>query len=150
MDILKQKITDHLKKYNLAISEFERNAGLGNSVVHKILDDKVKSPAIDTIIKIANSLDCPIDELYNRNQYLKKYLLKSSNGTEYSDDLFRSVCFHVLYFIKVHDLKKLSLEQMVLSVEEIYKYCLEKNLSNVDKDYADNFLGQNLLGIIIK
>lgn len=143
MDSLKKKIIGHLKKYNLAISEFERNAGLSNSVVHKILDDKVKNPAIETVLKIADTLDRSLDELFDRDKYLKKHLLQSNNGTEYTDDLFRSVCFHVLYFIQVNNLKKLSLEQVILSVEEIYKYCLESGLNTVDTGFADNFLKQN-------
>lgn len=145
MDKLKQKVIEHLKKNKLAISEFERNADLSNSVVHKILDSKAKSPTIETVLKIADALDCSLDELFDRDKYLKKYLLKSSDGTEFDDNLFRSVCFYVLYFIQVYDLKKLSLEQIVLSVEEIYKYCLEKNLNNIDKDFADDFLKQNII-----
>ena len=144
MDNLKQKIIGHLKKYNLAISEFERNAGLSNSIVHKLLDSKAKSPTIETILKIADALDCSLDELFDRNKYLKKYLLKSSNGTEYADVLFRSVCFHILYFIQVNNLKKLSLEQVVLSVEEIYKHCLEAGFNIVDIEFADKFLHQHL------
>ena len=75
MDNLKRKIIEYIQEYDIATSAFEKKAGVGNAVVNRILDDTVKNPGIETILKIADVLNCSLDELFNRNQSFKKHIL---------------------------------------------------------------------------
>ncbi|MCC2646630.1 MAG: hypothetical protein K0R02_695 [Rickettsiaceae bacterium] len=137
MKSLQKKIMDYISNNDLATSEFEKKAGVSGSVVYRILDNTIKNPSIDTILKIADALDCSLDELFNRHNYTKKQIFENNARTKFKSELFRSVCLHVLYYIDINRLENLNLEQVGLAIEEIYKHSIEKKINNIDIKYAD-------------
>jgi len=66
LEVLKQKISEYLIRENMNISRFERIADLPNHTIPRIFDDIITNPTIETILKIADALKCPIDELFDR------------------------------------------------------------------------------------
>lgn len=145
MDNLKRKIIEYIQEYNIATSAFEKKAGVGNAVVNRILDDKVKNPGIETILKIADVLNCSLDELFNRNQSFKKHILNIDTELPYNNELFRSICLYTVHFIELYRINHLTLQQVGLVIEEIYKHCLDRKLSLIDTKFADWFLKDHLL-----
>lgn len=144
MENFKRKINTYIRKYDLATSEFERMAGVSNAVVNKILDDQVKNPSIETILKIADVLDCSLDELFNRQKFLEKHDSVSKN-VKYDLELFRSVCFYVIYFLEVNRISCRNLSEVTEAVEEIYTYSVDGNIDRIDTGFADWFLKNNFI-----
>lgn len=141
MDYLKKRIVAYVTKYDMAISEFERKTDLGNAVVSRMLNGKVKNPSIDTVLKIASVLECSLDELFiNRaldNQTINKQVL-----VKYNIDLFRSICFYTIYFTTIHSekLKNLTFIQVINILQEIYEACQIRKLKVIDIKLAEQML----------
>lgn len=60
MESLYNKIKKICEDQNLTIMELEKRAGLGNGVIGKWRESK---PLIDSVIKVANALDVPLEKL---------------------------------------------------------------------------------------
>ena len=72
LDVFKKKIKAYLENTNTAKSKLEREANLTNSTIRNILNGKKKNPTIDTVIKIADVLDCSLDDLFDGKVKSKK------------------------------------------------------------------------------
>ena len=145
MEILKRKVEEYLQEFDIPISVFEKKIGVGGSVVSRILDNVVKNPSIDTISKIADTLNCSVDELLDRNRYvLKASVAKFTNF--YNNELFRSICLYVTNFIELHRISDLDTQKVEASIEKIYNRCIDHELNIVDTKEADWILKNNLLG----
>lgn len=66
IDIFRKRIEAYLKSTSMARSKLEREANLTNSTISYILNGNRKNPTIDTVIKIADVIGCPLDELFGR------------------------------------------------------------------------------------
>lgn len=144
MHNLKKKVTEYIREYDISTSQFEKIAGVSNAVVNRILDESVKNPSIETILKIADVLGCSLDELFDRNHY-KGHLTNQTEETHYDNELFRSICLHVVHFIEINRVDSITFNKVETVIEEIYKYCLDKSLVTVDIKFANWFLKNNLL-----
>ena len=73
MSTFKLKLKDYIDKNKINLSTFENKAGLKRNILYNILSDKSKNPSLENISKIADALDCSIDELFGRENYFKKF-----------------------------------------------------------------------------
>lgn len=145
MKNLKKKVIEYLDKFDLATSVFEKKIGIGSAVVSRILDDTVQNPSITTILKIADALDCSLDELFERKTHIHQKLSNEKNDIYYNNELFRSICLYVYYFVELHHLQHISFQKIELNIRKIYKICLDNKLNAVDIKEADWILRTNLL-----
>jgi transcriptional regulator with XRE-family HTH domain len=142
---LKEKITEYLEDYDTSIQAFERKAKLNRNSVYSIITDKSKNPNIETVLKIADALDCSLDELLERKNFLKKTTNGQLFRIQLKVPLFRSICTYLNDYIEQNQITGLNLGQLVDCIEEIYKYCLVQETENVDKHFATWYLKNNLL-----
>ena len=142
---LKEKITEYLEDYDTSIQAFERKAKLSRNSVYSILTDKSKNPNIDTVLKIADALDCSLDELLERKNFLKKTANDKLLKIQLNVPLFKSIYKYLCDYIEQEQLTGLNLGQIIDSIEEIYKYCLTQETESVDKHFAAWYLKNNLL-----
>ena len=126
--ILKKKILEHANKHRHSIRDLEHQAGLQSNAIRNILSDRSKNPTIDTVLKIANILECSVDELLGREGFIQMPNTAGKFDTNFDLSLFQSICNDVIY-----------------CVEEIYKYCLNTKSKIFDQNFAQWFLEQKLI-----
>jgi DNA-binding Xre family transcriptional regulator len=143
--ILKNKILEHASKHRHSIRDLEHQAGLQSNAIHNILSDRSKNPTIDTVLKIANILECSVDEMLGREGFVEKPNTAGKFDTTFDLCLFQSVCNYVMHFIEINNLGKLVLSDVIYCVEEIYKYCLNTKSKIFDQNFAQWFLEQKLI-----
>lgn len=143
--ILKNKILEHASKHRHSIRDLEHQAGLQSNAIHNILSDRSKNPTIDTVLKIANILECSVDEMLGREGFVEKPNTAGKFDTTFDLCLFQSVCNYVMQFIEINNLGKLVLSDVIYCVEEIYKYCLNTKSKIFDQNFAQWFLNQKLI-----
>lgn len=142
-DNLKTKITEYLEDQDTSIQAFERKANLSRNAVYSILTDKSKNPNIETVLKIADALNCSLDELYERKHFLKKHADEQLFKITLNCPLFTSVCDFIIDYLHKNNCQDLNLGQTIDAIQEIYKYCLAQNSLSVDKHFANWFLNNN-------
>lgn len=131
MNIFKQKIKTYLQSHEMPSAEFEKQAGLSNGTINKILEDKIQNPSINTTLKIAKALGCSLDELFNIDENINR------SEIFYNNELFRSICLYIVYVIEAQQISHLKLEQVIGLINEIYNHCMHHNLNMIDTKYAD-------------
>jgi transcriptional regulator with XRE-family HTH domain len=144
MKNLKQKVNDYKTKYNITTSELEKIVGLGNASISRILDNQVKNPSIETIIKIADCLQCSLDELLDRNTSLKDSHPFDDLNAVYYHELFKATVFYILGFIEMHKIATIRLNNIEYAIQEIYKHSLHNNASVLDIKFAQWFLEHHM------
>jgi transcriptional regulator with XRE-family HTH domain len=142
---LKVKIEKYLDDSASSVKAFERKARLNNNVVYSILTNKSKNPNMETVLKIADALNCSLDELFERKNFLTKYSNDELFKIKLNTPLFKSICVYVSDYLDKGQLTDLNLGQAIDFIEEIYKYCLDKQSNQIDKHFAEWFLKNNLL-----
>jgi transcriptional regulator with XRE-family HTH domain len=144
---LKIKITEYLENSDSSIQAFERKAKLSRNAVYSILTDKSKNPNIETILKIADVLNCSLDELFERKNLFKRYTDKQLFKTKLNIHLFKLICSYVNNYVEQNKINELSLGHLIETIEEIYKYCLSQKSDNIDEHFAEWFLKNNLFNM---
>lgn len=143
--ILKQKIQEYIDAQRYSIRELERQTGLGSNTIHNILSDRSKSPTIETVIKIADALNCSLDELLDRKKFTNHKQKRLSNSTFALDiKLFQDICIFINEFIETNATSDLKLTDAVFYIEEIYKYCFSNTSKQFNEEFAKWFLKRQL------
>ena len=140
MKHLKDKLKNYFGDNEVNILSFEQNAGLKRNVIYNVLSDKSKNPTIDTVIKIADALNCSIDGLFAREEYFKNYLKEKRSVISYDSKLFENITKFINQFIYDQKIKTPSLGDIFYLVEEIYQYSLSTNKGVLDEKFALWFL----------
>jgi len=86
--ILKKKILEHANKHRYSIRDLEHQAGLQSNAIRNILSDRSKNPTIDTVLKIANILECSVDELLGREGFIQMPNTAGKFDTNFDLSLF--------------------------------------------------------------
>ena len=146
--ILKTKVLEYVTNQRRSIRDLERQAGLNYNAIHNILSDRSKSPSIDTVLKIADAIDCSVDEILGRTQFKSKSDTLDKQDVILNNKLFQNICKYIGEFIDDNNLEKLTLSDVVYCVEEIYRYCLNTQSKALDKKFAKWFLEQKLIKIL--
>lgn len=142
-DNIKVKIMEYLEDYDSSIQAFERKAKLNRNAVYSILTNKSKSPNIETVLKIADALNCSLDDLLER----KNFTRKSTQGLfkiQLNISLFMSICSYLSDHIEQNQIDDSNLGHIIDSIEEIYKYCLSQEIGVVDKKFATWYIQNHL------
>lgn len=133
---LKEKLKQYLEDEDSSVRDFERKAGFQSQAIHNILSDKSKNPKLETILKIADLLDCSLDEIFERN--VNRYT--TLNLTSIDLNLVTNACNTILDFFKTQNLSKVPLGDFVRYIYEICEYSNKNNSGTFDKNFAEWFL----------
>jgi transcriptional regulator with XRE-family HTH domain len=145
MSTFKLKLKDFIDKNKINLSTFEQKAGLKRSILYTILSDKSKNPSLENISKIADTLDCSIDELLGREDYFKKYIRNHRSGIKYYKELLEQILEVANQYISKNQITEASLGDIFYVVEEIYEYSVKTNNGLIDKKFALWMLENQLL-----
>lgn len=136
MKQIKYKLKEHFDNNEINLSSFENKAGLKRNVIYNILYDKSKNPTIENVIKIAEALNCSVDELLGREEYFKNYIKNHRSKIEYNAKLFDEIQETVNKYIEDNKIHKTSLGDIIYLIEEIYEYSKNSNNSVLDEKFA--------------
>ena len=137
MNTLKQNLTKILEKQNISCGKLEKRSGLSRNFISNILRDTKRSPNIDSIIKLATTLNMSLDELVGLPTKNIAYDVKIDNLP-----LFLEVSTFILDKLKNHS--------QVISSSNIFKitldvYSYSKAQNKMDKKYATYCVETKLL-----
>ncbi len=62
MSLIRLRIKEKCAEQGITISDLARKTGMQNENIHKIISGRNPNPTIKTIFKMANALNCTIDE----------------------------------------------------------------------------------------
>ena len=115
----------------MPIAHLEKKAKLKRNSIHSIISGRVKNPRINTIIAIADAMDCSIYELINDSP--SKDLL----SCQIKDfDLFTSAFEHLARNIRKSNLN-ISYDSFTKLLLETYNYSIEDSDKGADESFVD-------------
>ena len=138
MTVLKNKIQQHIKDTNLSIAAFEKKLEVPPNTIYHIATNKSKSPGIETVIKIADSLNCFLDSLCGRKEFLNN-LIKSGylDDIKLSTPLVTEASLFVLDFLKQNKAEITKISQLFFATKEICNYSINNKKSAIDPKFAE-------------
>ena len=133
-----------LKSYDqLNKSKFAESVGLPHDSVKKLVSGYTKNPGIKTLMTIAQSFGCSVDELIGykpKNHNVSKLV---SQELTFNKKLFESTLIHTFLFIEKHNLSP-SVGNIMYVLDNIYDYSFRRNLDQPDTEFSNWILNSNL------
>ncbi|MCT4635275.1 MAG: XRE family transcriptional regulator [Rickettsiales bacterium] len=138
MIIDKKKIYNFVETQNSSVRNIEEKAGLSRNAIHNILADKSKNPGLETIVKIAKTLGCSVDDLLLLDS---KKTATQINELPYNGELYSDV---ITFINKKYSKSKISMNNLILkdvlqTVDKIYEYSYTNNNQSLDTKFAEWF-----------
>lgn len=131
---IQNKIRTHIKENNISVSALEDHAGIKRSSLQAILDNRVKSPGIEMLLKISDILDCSIDNLVGRD-------LNNLNLEEDDTYINKIVILEAIDFISnvlsKLDQEEIQLKKLLYAIKEICEYSKEHQKKSIDFEFAN-------------
>jgi transcriptional regulator with XRE-family HTH domain len=141
---LSKQISARMRAKNLSVGTLEREAGLKTHAVQNILRGKSKNPSAKLLQSVADVLGCTVKELLESHEIFE--------DDESSDSKMEALNSPYVYSNLLVDtaqlihekLKKkkakVTNQQVLASIEEIFSYSLQKDPSHIDQDFADWYI----------
>ena len=134
-------ISTRMRAKNLSLSELEKEAGLKRHTVQNIMRGRSKRPSADILQAVADVLGCSVKDLLTPQEASYEEDLSQSNkellSREYDHpNLFLDIVNFVNNALKNKE-NKLTIEQFMSCLQEIYLHSLQKNPSQVDEEFAE-------------
>ena len=131
---LKNKIQEYLTNTGATVASFERKVGVDRAAIYNILRGSSKNPGIVTVIKIADVLDCSLDELLDRKNFRPS---NANKNYAYNNTLFHECCDFITKYFLNNQTNNAKLSDVQKYLEEIYSYSIENNIESVDSRFAN-------------
>ena len=136
-DILIQKLAEQ----NITRNMLAEKAGINQSSFSRIMTGDIKNPGVHTVAKIAQELNCSIDELIGR----KVKGTKGKGNNQESEQLkfdpkLAAATADVVLNLLDQAKQKVKLEDFLSIAREVYQYSLDKNSDTADEHFAKWFI----------
>ncbi len=141
---LARQISARMKAKNLSVSTLEREAGLKTHAVQNILRGKSRKPSAELLQAVADVLGCTIKELLESQE-----IFEEDEETKSKNEILNAPYEHPTLFLETVKLvnaklkekkAKISTQQAITCIEEIFFHSLQKDPSHVDQEFADWFI----------
>lgn len=143
---LQRRLTNYLEATGLSVVGLERKAGLKTNAVRNILRGQSKKPTAETLQALANVMKCTVADLLG----VKMETFKSEIRPLYDEtplleypELLNESLHTVLQIIKDNNYK-LTVQQTLLIVGEVYAYTIKKNPPKIDQDFVEWFIKRTI------
>lgn len=131
MNALKEKLSVYLRREGLNYSSFCKESSIAPAAIHNIMKSKNPNPTIETVLEIANIMNCSLNDLFDID-YPDSTTTKITNST-----LLKSVCTSVCSSDEINGMK---LKDFYQAVNHIYNYCVENNLKRADNNFTNWYI----------
>ncbi|WP_010303940.1 helix-turn-helix domain-containing protein [Candidatus Odyssella thessalonicensis] len=143
--IIVKKLANLIESAHMTPADLERRAGLSVSAVRNILIGRSKNPTMETLLAIANTLGCTVDELV-RDQPPSIPEPQSLQMNE-QHPWVKRLAIDTIEFVD-HYLNSKgytpSFEEILFFIREIYTFSLGTEEKLVDKRFGEWFIKKNL------
>jgi transcriptional regulator with XRE-family HTH domain len=130
-------------KFESNKSLFAREANLNRDEVVRILSGKIKNPGIYTVSKIANVLNCSIDDLLGGSAATSKAAMVSEKDA-FQKPLFLNALNYILEYIEQHGLKDIKTGRLLQALDYIYSFSCHSGTDYLKEDFAKWFCKNSL------
>lgn len=137
-DTIKQQILKRIKDKNLTIGSLERKANLPTNTIRNITSGTSKNPGINSLVAIAEILDCRINDLIGKP--IEKNTAENFEQITGHNDLLLELFKEVVDFIEAYIQKNkitISFEDFLFCVKESYIVALNKNSKKLNVGLAE-------------
>lgn len=117
-------------------AKFADKIGIPHNTLKKTISGDIKNPSINTILAMAKSLGCSIDELvgHQPNTLEVKKLLSSDFIVD--QKLFLSVISQIFFYLEKNKIS-VNFKQLIFSIDNIYDYSSRRNLTTPDLHFLE-------------
>lgn len=126
-------IREKARENGISVNKLEQTAGLKKGTLYNILSGRSKNPGIYTLQQLATVLNCSIAELSSNNSSFSKDMIEEE---EWNSALYIQCLSYLIY--------QASIKKIILSkykalefTDEVYKYCSQAKLKEVDKNFCN-------------
>lgn len=113
----------------IKVNALARKCNLNVDTVAEILNGNTKNPGIYTVAKIAEALDCSVDELVSDS-------VQYDDSIKFKVNLIKSCVTEIINFL-IKKKYKMALDDFLAVLEEIYLHSLNTNAKVVDAKFAE-------------
>lgn len=131
MNALKQKLTKYIEDHGLNPTSFSRKANISPGIITHIMSSDSTNPTIETALKIANIMNCSLDELFDREYLSGEFIINQK--------LLNSICN---YLCNSDTMNGKTLNDFFNITKYIYDYCQENNLEKADKNFINWYINK--------
>ncbi|MGB4191891.1 MAG: helix-turn-helix domain-containing protein [Rickettsiales bacterium] len=140
IDHIQAEMKTRMEEINIGPSDLEKKAGLKESVVRNILNGNSKNPGIESLMAIARTLGCSLDELVGKEELQnlsnQKLAPKQKAIVDWDPDLYQDATRQVQSYIHNKSLK-LHGEQVLFFIKETYLYSSKTNNTKADSKFIE-------------
>lgn len=143
---IQRKIKVYLESTGLSVAALERKAGLKTNVARNILRGQSKKPTGETLQAIAAVMKCTIQDLLQGrggSSPLGDHTPSEESPVVEYPELLNEALQCILKVVKNNGYK-LTLQQIVLILEEVYAYTIKKDPPNMDVDFIEWFVNRTI------
>jgi transcriptional regulator with XRE-family HTH domain len=139
-DVIKDQIKVKMTKAGYNPNSLALNAGLNSSAIRMLYNGAIRSPSIETLYKLAETLNCSLDELAGRKQYTD---IEDKREFNWEGDVYNEITEIINSYIKEKNYKT-TLNQTLSFIKEAYIFALDKNNSKVDERFVKWIVDRNM------
>ncbi len=144
MTPIAKQIDARMKVQNLSITVLEAKSGVKPHAVRNILTGKSKSPSAVNLQAIADVLGCSVKDLLETPVALQEETSPKSLDDllqeKHANPLLMEECIKVIEEGLQKTQKNINTAQFLTSVREVYLHSLQKDPSQVNKEFAEWFI----------
>lgn len=129
MSALKIKLCQYIEDHDLNPTSFSRKANISPGIITNIVSSDSTNPTIETALKIANLMNCSLDELFSRKGVAGNVII--------NQDLLHSITAHLC---KVESMQGKTLDDFCNIMKYIYDYCEDNKLDTADENFINWYI----------
>ena len=132
-DNLARKLSDRWPE--LKCSTLSKKTGIHEETIAQILKGSTKNPGIYTIAKLAEALECSVDELISHKPQKSQQYVDTLHKIEEVNPVLLKSCVETILSL-TQTKPSLTFAQVMHSIVDAYTYSIGKKLNTVDRDFA--------------
>lgn len=136
---IKHNLTQKMRELNLSMLALEKKSNLKRGVVSNIVNGLSLNPTSETLIALADTFGCSVDELLGRT--VTPHIQQQINNSPLNEKLLLNTVEVIIKELK-NTSKSISTDQSISIIKEVYRYSQEKNDNIADIDFVRWLVGK--------
>lgn len=140
---IREQILVRAKEKNLSIMALEDKSGLKHGVASNIIANRSLHPQIDTLVAIAKTLECTVNDLISDPHDTKSQMQKQEQeDCEFAETLFQEVVQQIMDHLRAKK-GEVTLNRVMIVLKEAYMFFFTKKNKIVDPELIEWLIDKN-------